>query len=46
MIQTHHYENTSHQPFDINENIVQQSPPFALMETPTLMSTPIIDGNM
>jgi hypothetical protein len=32
-------------PFDINDNIVQQSPPLALMATPTLMSTPIIDGN-
>jgi hypothetical protein len=45
MIQTHNYDNTLHQSLDINENIVQQYPPLTLMETPTLMSTPIIDGN-
>jgi hypothetical protein len=34
------------QSFGINDNMIQQSPPLALMAIPTLMSTPIIDGNM
>jgi hypothetical protein len=33
------------QTFGINDNMIQQSPPLALMAIPTLMSTPIIDIN-
>jgi len=29
------------QTIGINDNMIQQSPPLALMEIPTLMSTPI-----
>jgi hypothetical protein len=31
------------QTIGINDNTIQQSPPLALMEIPTLMSTPIIN---
>jgi hypothetical protein len=34
------------QTIGINDNMIQQSPPLALMAIPTLMSTPIIDVNM
>jgi hypothetical protein len=42
-----HLTSINHQStFGINDNMIQQSPPLALMEIPTLMSTPIIDVNM
>jgi hypothetical protein len=33
--------NQSNQTIGINDNMIQQSPPLALMAIPTLMSTPI-----
>jgi len=37
---------TRHCSFDINNNMIQQSLPLELMVITTLMSTPIIEGNM
>jgi hypothetical protein len=34
------------QTIGINDNMIQQSPPLALMTIPTLMSTTIVDVNM
>jgi hypothetical protein len=44
-LQSNHLTSIN-QTFGINDNMIQQSPPLALMEIPTLMSTPIIDVNM
>jgi hypothetical protein len=43
---TSHLTSINQSSFGINDNMIQQYPPLALMAIPTLMSTPIIDGNM